>query len=108
MTEHEDIRRQIDALPGLKEKDLGPCVMCSKPIGLIFYRVQLQQAALEARAVERRVGLGKMMGGHEAIARAFSPDEDLAKIMQSGTCLLCDDCAAKLPVIALMEVATDD
>lgn len=75
-------------LPGIKERDLtalGACAVCGKPLfegGLpLFYVIEISRAGIDTSAVQRRIGLGMMVGGNDAIARAFSPDEDLAKIL---------------------------
>lgn len=92
----------------LKERDFTNCGICTKPIfhdGLpYFYRVRISQFIADTRAIERRVGLERMMNGNTAIAQAFSPDEDLAVCMDTKDQLICATCALSehLPVAVLM------
>jgi hypothetical protein len=96
-------------LPGMKERELGPCALCGKPLldaGPVFYRVTLEQAALDRRAVERQLGLG-MITGSAAIAAVLGPDEDLAKIVQTSRGLACAACIT-LPALAFLDVKKKD
>jgi hypothetical protein len=47
----------------------------------LFYVIEISRAGFQANAVKRRAGLSLMMGGNDALARVFSPDEDLAKVL---------------------------
>ncbi len=101
--EHDAISKEIDALPGLKERDLGPCGLCGKPYGVpFFYRVRLEQFALKSDAIRRQIGLG-MLSGSAAIASIMGPDEDMAKRLSISTVLVCADCAMITPIIAAMQ-----
>lgn len=72
-------------LPGLKETELarlGPCVVCKQPMlgaDVTFYCVTISRVMWSRSTVERRVGLGMLLGNSN-LARAMGPDEDLAKI----------------------------
>lgn len=61
---------------------LGNCIVCGKKQlegGLpLFYCVTISRAGFDARALQRAAGLEMMMG---PLAQAFSPDEDLAKVI---------------------------
>lgn len=96
------IRDEIDALPGIKERDLEPCAVCGRHHeNPAFYRVTLESCVLDGKAVRRQLGLGMMMG-NAAIAQALGPNEDMAKIVSSERKTLCLDCALKMPVAALL------
>lgn len=92
MSALDEARKEAAALPGLKERDLSPC-LCGKPLGISFYRVTVERFLADTGAVQRRVGLGMMLGGSGAIARAMGPDEDLAKQIGSTAAFLCLACA---------------
>jgi len=96
----DDIKR----LPGLKERDLAPCAACGKRHDApVFYRVTVEQYAMDLAAMRRQVGLGMMMGGNAAIAAALGPDDDMAKQIDSTTVTLCLDCATRLPALAAVD-----
>lgn len=88
-------------MPGIKEGELdayGPCPVCRQPLltkGITFYEVTIRRAALDRGALERRIGLGMMLGGHQTIARIMGPDEDLAKVFAGPVKVAVhEDCAA--------------
>ena len=92
----------IDDLPGIKESELiklGPCAVCGEPLlkdGATFYRVTLSHCAFDQRALSRRVGLGLMVGS-DALARVFSPDDDLAKVVSGpAEVVVHERCAGKI------------
>lgn len=97
------MKDEIANLPGLKEDDLTPCALCGKHHEApVFYRVTVDSCAFDARAVQRQLGLGMMMGGNAAIARALGPNDDMAKIVSSDRKTLCLDCAMTTPLAALI------
>lgn len=86
---------------GLKENELGPCASCGKPHRTpVFYRVRLETCGIDAKAAERRAGLGLMIG--DTLAAVMGPDEDLAKVIDETTRIVCLDCATNLPLLAAM------
>lgn len=103
------LQRDISELPGLKATDLKPCHLCGKHYdNPVFYRVSVKQFVLDAKAIERQIGLSMMLGGNATIAQAMGPNEDMAKQTQSHTALLCSECAMKMPVLSVLAVAADD
>lgn len=73
-----------DGMQGLKESDLealGKCCVCGKSQlgkGPTFYKVTVERGMFLPDALQRRFGLGGMIG--QGLARVMGPDEDLAKI----------------------------
>lgn len=101
MTIPEQIRREIADLPGLKEDELRPCDFCGARFNAppVFYRVTVENFAVDVQAARRQLGLGMHLGS-AALARVMGPNEDLAKRVSTDTKLVCLDCASKLPMLA--------
>jgi len=102
-------REEIAKLPGIKESaiaHLGPCVICGKPLlaELMFYRIKIERAGFEPRAIERRAGMALLMG-NQTLARVMGPDEDLAKIISGPReVAVHEGCAGKVyHLLALFE-----
>ena len=75
----------LSDLPGIKIDKLlklGNCAVCGKKQlegGLpLFYCVTITRAGFDQNALQRAAGLELMAG---PLARVFSPDEDLAKVI---------------------------
>lgn len=106
----EEMRQKVRELPGLKEgqlEKLGTCAVCRRPLlenGIpSFYVLELSHAVFEQAAISRRFGLSLMMGGHDRLARAFSADEDLAKIISGPARMAVHEvCADKIHHLALL------
>lgn len=87
----------LKILPGIKETELaklGPCRICGEPLTseILFYRVTIERAGFEARAMQRRIGLSMMIGG--PLATIMGPDEDLAKVIDGPqTAAVHESCA---------------
>lgn len=69
-----------------------------------FYRATVSQMVVNLRAVQRQHGL-EMMVGNAALARVFSPNEDVAQAASTTTILVCADCALteSLPLAVFLE-----
>lgn len=98
--ELEQARREFEALPGLKRRDITHCALCGEGVmhggGLLFYRVAVEVYMVNIRAIERQHGF-EMFMGNPAIAQAMGPDEDLAKQVPgtAKTVLICSLCSMK-------------
>lgn len=89
----------------MKERELerlGNCVVCGKPLfdrekaGLTFYRIQVTRLGANLGAIERRMGLGMMLGS-PAVAQAMGPDEDLAiQLGETSDVLVHEECAGRI------------
>ncbi len=95
----------IDKLPGLTREELAVAIKagCKGPV---FYRVTVESIALNGPALQREQGLMQILGGlggSAALASAFSPDQHLAKIVDTSTRFVSIDDAMTLPVAALLE-----
>jgi hypothetical protein len=84
----------------MKEKEIrerATCGNCGKKFGaakaLWFYVVKIKQYAINVPALKRQSGLEQFFDGNVQIARAMSPDEDLAKMMHKRELTICDTCA---------------
>jgi hypothetical protein len=105
-----DIAAEVAALPGLKEKELresATCSLCTRPIaryGPIFYRVRIEQIALNVSAIHRRDGLSAFLGS-PVLARVMGPDEDLAKVMDSATLSICLECLGSADLGRMIEAS---
>ena len=92
----------------MKHAEFKPCAICRKGVlhsgSPWFYRIRAEQMVADTRAIERAVGLEKMIG-NAAIANAMGPDDDLAKGLGPVDLLVCAACALheRLPVALLVE-----
>jgi hypothetical protein len=75
----------IDKLPGIKQCEIRPCVVCSKGVAHaghpLFYRITIEQCGLDRGAIQRQTGLEVMLGDHALLANVMGPNEDMAKIL---------------------------
>lgn len=85
----------------MKLSDLTPCATCGGPIAPLFYRVTVEQILLDATAANQVLGLNTMFGGRLRLAEAMAPNDDVTKMLQTNSVILCSDCAAS---IALGEI----
>jgi hypothetical protein len=92
----------IDKLPGLTREELSDAIKagCKGPV---FYRVTVESIALNGPALQREQGLMQLLGGSAALASVFSPDQHLAKIVDTSTRYVSIEDAVSLPVLALLE-----
>lgn len=86
------------------QDDIQPCAVCRKGImhaGLpLFYKVTVTRLGIDARAVQRQSGLEQMLGGNAAIARALSPNDELAQVMNGPrTIIICELCTHEHPIL---------
>lgn len=76
-----------------------------------FYTITLKRFFINMKAVQRQAGLEQMMGGSVALARVFSPNEDMAKkCMKEKQLTFCEYCMQKnfLGLFPYMEEDSDD
>lgn len=90
------LKRQIDALPGIKQAELKPCALCGKPPAHdnypLFWRLNVERFCVDGDAVRRQQGLELMLGS-PALARAMGTDEDIAKaVFGPRQLLVCEPC----------------
>jgi hypothetical protein len=77
----------------MKMKDLRPCDKCGGQIVPVFHIVEVTQAIVDARAVNREYGMVQVMGGSVALASIMGVNEDVVKMVpHSTTLILCQDC----------------
>lgn len=96
---------------GLKERKLTPCTVCGEGLlkdrALTFYRLRLDYMVADPAAIQRRAGLGMMMGAAEPLAAVMGPDEDLAVCLtREVDILVCFGCGST-PVEQLLEILAD-
>lgn len=78
----------------MKMKDLRGCDRCGGSILPVFHIVEVTQAIVNAKAVNRELGMIQMMGGSMGLARVMGVDEDVVtKVPHSTTLFLCQDCS---------------
>lgn len=109
---HVDIKSAQRA-PGMKEDELielGPCAICGKPQlahrDITFYVIEIKRGMFAGDAIQRRVGLGQMMGS-QVLGGIMGPNEDLAKIFAGPVkVFVAETCALKAGhPLELMEAA---
>lgn len=97
----------ISKLPGISSRDLHPCDACGQALGPTFRRVVIEHVAMDRRAVDALVGTAQILGGSQrawGIAQALAPCEPIARVFDSVSVLLCEDCyctsCGSVPAIA--------
>jgi hypothetical protein len=97
--------------PGLKRKEFKPCLVCEETVfhgrDIHFYVAGIEQHIADLPAIQRSQGLVQMMNGHEAIAAALSPNEDLSHGMGETRGLLCAECAMTTPIAMLAQIVNE-
>lgn len=79
----------------MRQRDIKPCAICGKGVaqgGPVFVRMQIDRLILDINAINRQVGLEMMLGGSAFLAHAMGPDEDMAKVLEETTVLICGRC----------------
>jgi hypothetical protein len=80
----------------VKLSQLRPCDACGEAIGFCFFRLQVEQHVVDARAVQKHMGLAQMFGGSaraHGLAEVFTGDpDDATKKATERHVLLCNDC----------------
>ena len=78
----------------MKIKDLRVCDNCGEKLSVVIYAIEIKQGILDHKAIDRFLGLMRMMNDNMALATAMGPDEDVVKFAPgSNKLLLCQDCA---------------
>ncbi len=99
----------------MKESELRQCATCAncgKKIGEsrlpFFWRVRIERYGIKAAEVRRQMGLEMMVGGSAALARALSPDEDMAvPVMEPVALTICETCGTGEVMIAALAETCD-
>jgi hypothetical protein len=94
---------ELAALPGLKAHEIGKTIK-GEGVGAqgpIFYRVTVEQCALDRSAITRQAGL-EMMVGSPAIAAVLGPNEDVAKILSKHVTFVGMQDFMELPLCACL------
>lgn len=89
-------------MTGLRDDQLTRCHTCGRGLAEsvpVFYRVTLEQHAVDLGAVQRLGGLVALMGGNQQLAAVFSPDRQYTQQMWSNTILICQACAMEAHVM---------
>ena len=99
------IQPELDRLPKLKTEQLAPCVACGKHLVQtslpLFYRLHVQRAGLDSRAIRERVGLAHMWGAGAqglALADVFASRDPGVIIDDFQPVNVCMDCARSTSV----------
>ena len=95
-------------LPG-KPFDVGelkPCALCKKGMmhngDVAFYEIEIAQCVVDLRNVQRIHGLELMMDGATGIARALSPNNNVAQRLPSARHLVCQPCLIERTDLAIL------
>lgn len=77
----------------MKLTDLRPCDRCDGPIGVVFFRVSVEQHVVDLNEARRHMGLTAMLGGSSQLASVMGTDSDEStKVATKRTLLLCPAC----------------
>jgi len=94
------IQPELDRLPKLKTEQLTPCVACRKQLVQaslpLFFRLTVQRAGLDNRAIRERVGLAHMWGAGAAgltLADIFASRDPGVILDDYQPANICIDCA---------------
>jgi len=76
----------------MKANELRPCDKCGDGLGMVCYKVSIEQHLVDMAAARRSDGLSMMLGS-TVLARAMGPDEDVTNQVGVATDkLLCQEC----------------
>lgn len=93
---------EIQVCPGCKEHP-------TRSRNVFFYCVEVDQAILDARAVQQTMGSAMVVGGHWGLGEIFSPDPEVAKRLGDHDRAavtrihVCFDCYMSKPIGELVE-----
>jgi hypothetical protein len=96
----------------MKRTDLQKCCVCKRGVmhdgSPTFFRVTIEPLVVDVRAIERRHGMERMMGGGLAgavLAQVLGPDDDIAQpLTPARTLFVCRACSMEpMPLMALAE-----
>ena len=87
-------------------REIATCAMCGQKIGHtglpLFWRVRIERYALKIDAIQRQQGLTMMLGGQATLAAVMGSYEDMAEKILSKEITVCEECAMKQTVIAVL------
>lgn len=86
----------------MKLSELEPCGVCGGPIGMLFYRVTVDQVMIDANAANRVLGLNAMFGGSALRLAEVFVDDDVTMQLQKNTTILCGDCAYSVSLVMVL------
>lgn len=87
----------------MKLSELKLCAVCDGPIGMLFYRVTVDQMMIDAKAANQVLGLNTMFGGAAlGLAEALAPNDDVTIQLQTNTTILCADCAYSISLVTVL------
>lgn len=82
--------------------EMRTCDVCGGPIGMLFYRVTVDQMMINANAVNRVLGLNTMFGGSALRLAEVFVDDDVTMELQKNTTILCADCAYTRSLVTVL------
>lgn len=86
----------------MKLSELKLCAVCGGPIGMLFYRVTVDQMMINANAANRVLGLNTMFGGSALRLAETFVDDDVTMELQKNTTILCADCAYSISLVTVL------
>lgn len=86
----------------MKITELKPCENCDGAIYPVFYRVTVEQIAVDSNAVTRMLGLSAMFNGSLGLAEVFAPIDDMTTTIQTNSTVLCNNCAIDISLAAVL------
>jgi hypothetical protein len=109
------MNEELKNLPRLGEDAMGPCAMCGTQLlgtGLpLFYRLEAQRCGIDAKEVQRHVGLAMTMGGGRgglALASVMGPGVKPVVVMAKPAPFnVCTQCAQNNPLETIFLVAAE-
>lgn len=94
----------------MREKELrrrATCGVCGNKIGTamspMFYTVKIERHILDLRAIDRQMGLTKLLGGAAPLAAIMGPDEEMTKLIKTVDLTVCDNCFTEEACLAALE-----
>ena len=99
-------------MEGVKQSEIQKCAGCGKGVmhtgTPVFYTASIKYLCLDAGAVQQQAGLEMMMGAAAPLAQVMGPNKDIAKVMSTVNVWVCMECAVKMSLGELMELASRD
>lgn len=111
-----ELKKEVDAMKGMKKKEIEKCLLCGQGVGHNgdpdFWRVSLERFFVDLKAVQQTAGMEMMMGGGPEgafLTSIMGSDPDIAKEPSPHpSFILCSPCAFEpTRIVRLSESVTE-
>lgn len=86
----------------MKLSEFKPCDVCGGTLGMLFYRVTVEQKMIDASEANQVIGLSIMFAGRLGLAEVMAPAADVTIDLQTNTTIVCDKCAYEISLVRVL------